>query len=670
MKLHWLIAGAAIASSQIASAQAPCPIELSGVAPTLTVDGVLLQRYARDLRGNALTANVAPSRNLSNAQATIANNAATRLDLNGSGGFDTNDSTMFSRHLAGFATNLLGAGLTFPGNALRPDGASAAAFLYQGCPTSDFANKSDAARFLMQASFGPTRTSIDEVLAKTGTTALQKYARWIDDQWALPPTRITSYIDGITGEVIGRDLTYGVWHRAIRAPDQLRQRCMFALSQFFVVSRNSNLLANAPRGLALYLDKLQDGCDGNFRTVLEDVSRSPMMGLYLSHIRNQKEDPLTGAVPDENYAREIMQLFTIGLIELNENGTPKLDQNGNQIETYDNNDVTALAKVFTGWGPHDPVGTRPNSSFNQGNADVNTREFPMDAYPQFHSTSAKAVLSNRPAGLYSCPPIAAQTTANAPLSLQRALDCLFNHPNTPPFVVSQLIKRMVTSNPSQQYVQDVVNVFKNNGSGVRGDMRATVKALLLHSEARKAGNIVDPKFGKVREPVIRVAHLIRALDIAPLTTGVYYIESDWSQTPINAPSVFNFYRPGYFAAGSQTAAAGLSAPELQITSETTNAIYVNRVEEILRRGIRSGDYEVLPTYTYANTLYSQSNPDPLIHHLNLVLLAGQMSPDLYRNLRADIAVTRSGSNTADNLRYRISGPALLIAASLEFIVQK
>jgi uncharacterized protein (DUF1800 family) len=648
-----------------AVAQTPCPVDQisQNADATLTIEGVLLSRYASGLRGLTLRNGISPSRDLSGAEAIIGNNRA-RLDLDGDGNFNTVDAILSARLLAGFTGDRLTAGLAIPPTARRKSASDINAYVYNGCPTDDFAAKAAASRFLMQATFGPTVESIQEVLSKPGATADQKYARWIDDQWAMSPSKFVPWIDArqiqLGGGPIFVNETYNAfWSRAVQAPDQLRQRCAFALSEIFVVSVASNSLSNSPRGFVNYMDTLMDGCTGNFRDLIERVSTSPIMGLYLSHMQNRKEDLAIGRVPDENYAREIMQLFTIGLIELNEDGTPKLDSQSREIETYDNDDVTGLAKVFTGWGPLGP--DLSNRSFNLPATVPPQIETSMVAYPQWHSVSEKKFLGVT---------IAPQSTPDPQASLRIALDRLFNHPNTPPFIATQLIKRFVTSNPSPQYVLRVASVFKNNGAGVRGDMKATIKAVLMDNEARSISKIVDPKFGKVREPIVRTAHMIRALNIPARSDGIFTFIADFGQTPWKSPSVFNYFRPGYVAPGSKSAGAGLVAPELQITSESTNATYINRMQDTLTYGVgfRSAGI-VAPAFTYENTLY-EIGPQALIDHLNIVLLAGQMSPELYRDLRSDLAVARTRPSVEESQRWRIAAQVLLIMSSLDYIVQK
>jgi len=313
----------------------------------------------------------------------------------------------------------------------------------------------DAARFLMQASFGPTEADIARVQSLG-------YAGWIDDQLALPQSPHLPYVKAnYNAQLFGANFAFvqdSFWQQAIPAPDQLRQRVKYALSQIVVVSAESGTLANVSDGLANYYDLLGLHAFGNYRALLEAVATSPVMGIYLSHLRNQKADPLTGRVPDENFAREVMQLFSIGLTEINLDGTPKL-VNGQPVETYTNADITGLARVFTGWSW--AAQDTSNASFNGGGTAYTDRILrPMQPYPQFHETGTKSFLNVT---------IPANTPAQASLTL--ALDTLFNHPNLCPFIGRQLIQRLVTSNPSPAYVGRVSAACANNGAGVRGDLK-------------------------------------------------------------------------------------------------------------------------------------------------------------------------------------------------------
>jgi uncharacterized protein (DUF1800 family) len=535
--------------------------------------------------------------------------------------------------------------------------------------------RAQAARFLTQASMGPTEAEITRVV-NLG------YAGWIDAQLALPATShrahwesrdaaIRAATPGSTG---GADQVFeGFWKQAVTGEDQLRQRVVWALSQIFVISMVDEQVGNNPRAAAAWLDMLGQQGLGSYRQLLDSVSRHPMMGVYLSHLRNQKGNPQTGRLPDENYAREVMQLFSVGIVELNEDGTPRLNGSG-LIETYSSADISGLARVFTGWSWTCPAGP-DNNCFISGSVDNISdpdRTFkPMQAFQQFHSTEEKRFLNAV---------IPAQTTADPHGSLRVALDTLANHPNVGPFIGRRLIQRLVTSNPSPTYVRDISRVWANNGLGVRGDLRAVVRAILLHPEARAEATNTS---GKLREPVLRLTGMLRALGFQS-DTGWWRVGNTDSpatslgQSPLRAPSVFNFYRPGYVAPGTGSAALGLVTPEMQITHETSAAGYINFMRDAVALGV--GLTNTLAGVTrrdiqadFSAEIALASNPAALVDRVFLRLLPHVTVAD---ELRADIvaavgsiALPTSGS-TATALRNRVNTALLLTLVSAEFQVQR
>ena len=512
----------------------------------------------------------------------------------------------------------------------------------------------EAVRFLAQASFGATEASIDEVIAKG-------YGGWIDAQLSIPQTlhraTVESGIDPAeTNQGVYRDLVLdSFWSQAIAGADQLRQRLAFALSEIFVVSQAASAVNQRPRGLADYLDMLGREGLGSFRTLLERVSLHPIMGLYLSHLRNQKEDPATGRVPDENYAREVMQLFTIGLYQLEADGSVKLDGNGRPLPTYGNDDVMGLARVFTGFSWAGP--DTSNQRFFGGAADPDRDVKPMQGYPQYHSTAEKRFLGvTIPAG-----------TGPAE-SLRIALDTLAAHPNVGPFFGRQLIQRLVTSNPSPAYVRRVAGVFNDNGRGVRGDLKAVLRAVLLDQESRGAGGKADPAFGKLREPVLRLSAWARAFK-ATSVSGGYRIRdtSDPStrlgQTPLRSSSVFNFFRPGYVPPNTTIAAAGLVAPEFQITGETSVAGYLNYVRNVISNGAgASSDVRS----AYADEIALAGDPQRLVDRVDLLLTGSQLAPATRTAIRDAVAAIPATASNATANRARLA--VFLVMASPEFIV--
>lgn len=545
------------------------------------------------------------------------------------------------------------------------------------------ASRQDAARFLTQATFGPTDTDIDRLMSVG-------YAAWIDEQLAKPTAshRASWEAADAAAKAINPDNTAGqdgvinsFWKQAISGEDQLRQRVAFALSEIFVISMQDGTLGDNPRGVAAYMDLLADKGLGNYRDLLESVSLHPMMGVYLSSLRNQKADARTGRVPDENYAREIMQLFSIGLYELNPDGTQKLE-GGAPVETYDAADIAGLAKVFTGWSwacPEWPEGSCFFNGSANGASDPDRTFKPMQGYPQYHSTEEKNFLGAT---------ISAQSTSSPTSSLAAALDTLYNHPNVGPFIGKQLIQRMVTSNPSPQYVAAVAAAFNNNGAGVRGDMKAVVKAVLMHPEARATSNTA----GRVREPILRLAAMLRAFGYRS-DSGSYRVGTtdnpgtQLGQTPMRSPTVFNFYRPGYVPPGTEAAAAGLVVPEMQIAHETTASGYVNYIRDALSQGVGQNNgtingvvynrRDLQPNFTAEIALADK--PSELLDRINARLMYGTMPTDLKAEIQGAIekiaipALNSGGTNQSSidsAKRNRVNAAILLTMVSPEFLVQK
>ena len=544
-----------------------------------------------------------------------------------------------------------------------------------------------ATRFLSQATFGPEDSEVARVQA-------QGYARWIDMQLALPLVSHRAAWDAADAAVkrtnatatVGQDgVINSFWKQALVGDAQLRQRVAYALSQIFVVSMQDGNIGENARTAASYLDMLADKGFGNYRELLAAVALHPAMGVYLSHLRNQKADPTTGRVPDENFAREVMQLFSIGLVALKPNGQPVL-VDGKVVETYTSADVAGLAKVFTGWSWDCPEWP-DNSCFfggapNGGSADPDRRIKPMRPYPQYHSKEAKSFLGVT---------IPAQATADPQASLKIALDTLFNHPNVGPFIGRQLIQRMVTSNPSPDYVGAVAAAFNNNGAGVRGDMKAVIKAVLLHPEAREP-DLQGGTVGKVREPVLRLSVLLRAFK-ARSDTGDYRVGNtdnpgtQLNQSPLRAPSVFNYYRPGYVPPGTAAAAARVVAPELQLAQETSAAGYVNFLRDGISQGFGATNGVVNGVtlnrrdlrLNYSAELAVANRPDLLVASVDAKLLGGAMPEALRSEIEGTVgkiaipvlnaAKTNQAAIDAAKLN-RVYAAVFLTTVSPEYQVEK
>jgi uncharacterized protein (DUF1800 family) len=485
-----------------------------------------------------------------------------------------------------------------------------------------------ASRFLMQAAFGPTLEDIQRV-QQLG------YGAWITEQIAKPSTLHSTYIKGIYEDIFSqrqkRDYSFGgtdedpflfgnnmmtaFARAAIQGQDQLRQRVAFALSQILVTSRRDSNIENRVLGMADYYDIFVRRAFGNYHDILTEVTFHPVMGRYLSHVGNQKADPSINRYPDENYAREIMQLFTIGLWKLNPDSSRQLDGFGQPIPTYTNPDITQLARVMTGFW----FGGQTWGGGGWTEQDFAT---PMSVHADRHDFGSKTL----PGGYVI--PARPATAENARRDIEDAVNFLFNYPNTSVFISRQLIQFLVTDNPSPAYIQRVGAVFANNGSGARGDLGAVVRAILLDEEAR------DPRFtestthGRLKEPVIRAMALGRAFGLKQVPNLLWW---DWNeffndsrQEPTYAPSVFNYYRPDYKAPGLLTQ-NNLASPVFQITDSYSAISYPNRIWDLIENGFQQWE-----TYGFPIDLAREKDlaatPERLVDHLNLLFCAGKMRP--------------------------------------------
>lgn len=473
-----------------------------------------------------------------------------------------------------------------------------------------------AKRFLTRATFGPVKTDIVQ-LQTLG------YTQWVEQQLSTPrqqkllnrtieialmaePNAEWFSASGFLGAQSSPVWIYqnsAWWQASLTAPDQLRQRVAFALSETFVVSTAAEpYLKNRAEGVAAYYDLLLDHAFGNFRDLLSAVTYSPAMGVFLSHHGNRKANPKRGTAPDENYARELMQLFSIGLYQLNEDGSPKLDEHQELIPVYTQQDVMELARVFTGW---DMVG---NKRYGLRNNDGGNLTVPMEFNKQFHDHDAKTLLGQQiPAGLTG------KDDAEA------ALDIIFAQPEVGPFICKQLIQRLVSSNPSAEYLQRVVAVFDNHRTpakgddvndneiegdstqdsiqgdstqdSIRGDLAAVIKAILLDPEAINSDSVQ-----KIKEPILVTTSMLRALGVTPGIDwqtpkggdmhNVYWFRTlGFGQDPLRAPSVFNYYEPDYQPVAEGFMATDTVAPEAQIIDSQLLIGFSNLAEELLRKSI-------------------------------------------------------------------------------------
>lgn len=522
------------------------------------------------------------------------------------------------------------------------DGAPAPAGV-QAAPVS--MTDAQAARFLVQATTGFGRAAIDRVRALG-------YAGWLDEQFSMSrgQTRwdwlIEKGYDAATYRNGQNGFDAVAWRHLIASPDTLRQRVTLALSEIVVVGLDGVNTAWRAFAGAAWLDLLESHAFGDLRALLQDVSTSLQMGVYLTYRGNSKANAATGTVPDENYARELMQLFTIGLTELNEDGTPRL-VGGQPVETYGQDDITGLARVFTGWDQNLAGG-------NTDRPDYHRR--PMTQVAARYETGAKTFLGiTVPAG------------ATAMAGLTAALDRLFAHPNIGPFWARQLIQRLVTSNPSPAYVQRVARVFANDGHGMRGNLRAVVRAILLDEEARSDASLSSTTAGKLREPILRLTAWARAFGAtSPSDAWAIGITSNpgtaLGQSPLRSPSVFNFFRPGYVPPGSSLAALGLVAPEFQIANESSVVGYLNYMQTT----IASGRGDVRADYTSWVPL--ADDPPALVAQLDLLLAGGQLETFTRSMITTTVGAMTTGSDTAR--RNRLYAAILLVMASPEFLVPR
>ncbi len=502
-----------------------------------------------------------------------------------------------------------------------------------------------ASRFLGQATMGPSKAEI---------TALQasSYSAWLDTQFALP--RAQTFWDWMTKAGYanqkfknGTDgFDNAVWKQLISANDQLRQRVGVALLDWLVISVDGLMATSFQQfAAAAYLDVLWDNVLGNYRTLLDKISTNTAMSIYLTFIGNRKADPNIGSEPDENYARELMQLFTLGLYKLNADGTQQL-VGGKPVETYGPNDVSGLARVFTGFN-YDPI-------FNYETPAGHDK--PLIQRAGEHETGTKSFLGTT---------IPSGTDGFA--SLKIALDTIFAHQNVPPFVSKQLIQRLVTSNPSPAYVGRVSAVFANNGSGVRGDMKAVIRAILTDSEARSDASLNSTTTGKLREPVIRLTNWARAFSVTS-KTDAWNIGN--TSSPIDrlaqgighAPSVFNFFRPGYTPPNTAISAASLVAPEFQITNELSVIAYINVMQDVIENGAADAKPD------YGDIVAKATDSQALIDQVNLILAANQLSATTVATIKT--AIDSINTNSNGNKARRVYTAILLAMASPDYIAQK
>ncbi len=568
-------------------------------------------------------------------------------------------------------------------------------------PANSLPHAKACARFLIQAAFGPDQDSpadADIIPENVEEVMAMGFDAWIEDQFTRPPGLIQPFVDWATEnngansaavQLYGNYKEFAWWNRAMGvaklrpdaastvASDPLRQRIAFALSQIIVVGDRPEQLAVEQVGMANFYDLFVKHAFGNYRDLLHDAALHPCMGIYLSHLGNVKANPATNVFPDENFAREIMQLFTIGLWQLGPDGGRVL-VNGQPVPTYTNADITELARVFTG------LSFGNNTSFQ-----LHPRDFtvPMKGWDAFHDCGSKSLLGSLTIPARTA--TAGNTGGAALADVNDAVNFLFNHPNTGPFICKQLIQKMITSNPSPEYVSRVVARFNDNGAvpAVRGDMKAVIRAILLDNEARNPAMRDQPTWGKLREPFLRCVNFARAFN-ATAPSGFYALDQftlAHAQDPMNSPSVFNFFTPGYSPPGPLTE-QGKVAPEFQVLNATTamtgaNYFWEHTLTDLHYYGSANPANSVALNlndelaYLVPAAQIAQNqpagpalDPDPLLRRLDLALTGGTLSPAQFQIIRE--AMLRVQTYSWQWHRSRLQLAIYLITTSSDFNVQR
>ena len=518
----------------------------------------------------------------------------------------------------------------------------------------------EASRFLSQATLGADMATIQKV-------ADQGIQAWIEEQQALPPTQMLESLKDVYAEVIewylanggdpeeisGRPswtiFNYTWWENHMKGEDLLRQKVALALSEILVISFNSNL-SDAGYGLADYYDVMLRNAFGNYEDILNEVSLHPCMGYYLSHLNNPREIPEENIHSDENYAREIMQLFSVGLYELNQDGSRKVDDQGKWISTYDQADIKELAKVFTGLGVGDvienPWTDQPYFGLDIYIADMTK---PMIMYEEWHQPGTKTMLDG-----YVIPE--GQTGMQ---DIRDAVHQLFLHPNVGPFIGKQLIQRLVTSNPSPDYISRVAAVFADNGQGQRGDMGAVVKAILLDPEARTCAALEDQAFGKLREPFARYTHFTKALPMEQYYGRYWNVAYGFyeatNQIPLASRTVFNFFLPDYQPIGP-ISDNQLVGPEFQLHNSRTSVEYINQVNDWAVWGYIMDDWEddnPYVTYNIDELLGLARDPEVLVNRLDVLFTHGMLSERTRQIIKDAVSPMIDGNYREDRVRLAL-----------------
>lgn len=531
----------------------------------------------------------------------------------------------------------------------------------------------EASRFLAHATLG---SNLDDIYA----VKQLGMERWIDEQVKLNPSYILPETRNIFDTLLriylekGGDpeeapsepywnvFNYAWWQQVVTGEDKLRQRVALALSELLVISINSDL-GSYGFGLASYYDIFVKNAFANYKDILREVTLHPCMGFYLSHLDNPKTNEEENIHPDENYAREIMQLFTVGLYELNRDGSRKKDAGGKFIPTYDQDDIRELAKIFTGLGAS---AIKPNMYLEEPEFGIgiylNDLTKPMKMYEDWHEPGAKTILGNQviPAG-------------NSGMhDIDAALDVLFKHPNVGPFIARHFIQRLVSSNPSAGYIDRVAAAFNNNGSGVRGDLKAVIKAVLLDSEARSCATINNPIAGMLREPIVRYTHFAQAMPLEQYFNRYWNIGYDYweraGQSPLASPTVFNFFLPDFQPIGP-IASQGLVAPEFQIHNTKTSVGYINQVNNwsVWDNVLYTWEEGNPPAWLVLDKLLPLArDPEVLLNRLDMLFTHGQLSDRTRGIIKSAIEPLVWGDYREERVRLAL----YLIMISPDFAILK
>jgi uncharacterized protein (DUF1800 family) len=567
-------------------------------------------------------------------------------------------------------------------------------------------NKNAASRLLSQATLGANYTEIEKV----ATLGIEK---WVDQQLAMPNSfKITDYLRNLHQSIVDsmkrtdptRDLSNVLvsdWHfdiswfqGSMTATDILRWRVALGLSEIFVTSRIS-AFEGIPYALASYYDILLENSFTNYRALIENITYHPSMGVYLTYMNNHASDNNNGKLtyPDENYAREIMQLFSIGLFQLNLDGTEKKDANGKSIPTYNNNDIANLAKVFTGlsWGDSRYLGEKYKDVWSYTKKMKFYAIDSSDAYIRFWVTNPRIVNGHEVGSkTFLGSTIPARSVQQGELDIKDALDIIYNHPNVGPFIGRRLIQRLITSNPSPAYIQRVAMVFNNNGNGVRGDLKAVIRAILLDPEARDCCNNENTEFaGMLKEPFLRYMNMVKGLNISAIG-GIYRntmrkVYEKTGQLPMYSPSVFNFFSPDYIPDGALKG-TGKFGPEFQTLNSQTLTGYINGLNAWI-----INDYP-LDYFTYFNNETYKPNQEPkfdltvdnalarndrlsqLLDKYNLILAHGRLSQQSLNIIKKALMSMplglANGIPNTDDASRRVRIAIYLIMSSPDYLINK